>query len=42
MLGRHARSYRTSIPLNARKVQSRNQADAMDATQLAQTRARLA
>jgi len=32
----------TSIPLNTRKVQSRNQADAMDATQLAQARARFA
>ncbi len=32
----------TSIPLNTRKVQSGNQADAMDATQLAQARARFA
>jgi hypothetical protein len=32
----------TSIPLNTRKVQSGNQADAMDATQLAQARARIA
>ena len=32
----------TSIPLNIRKVQSGNQADAMDATQLALARARLA
>ena len=32
----------TSIPLNTRKVQSRNQADAMDATQLAQARSRFA
>ena len=32
----------TSIPLNTRKVQSRNQADAMDATQLALARARFA
>ena len=31
----------TSIPLNTRKVQSGNQADAMDATQLAQARAAL-
>ena len=30
----------TSIPLNTRKVQSGHQADAMDATQLAQARAR--
>ena len=32
----------TSIPLNTRKVQSGNQSDAMDATQLAQARARIA
>ena len=32
----------TSIPLNIRKVQSGNQADAMDATQLALARARFA
>lgn len=32
----------TSIPVNSRKVQSGNQADAMDATQLAQARARIA
>ncbi len=32
----------TSIPLNTRKVQSGNQADAMDATQLAQARVRFA
>src|SRR6201994_4731399 len=32
----------TSIPLNTRKVQSGNQADAMDATQLAQARTRFA
>jgi len=32
----------TSIPLNTRKVQSGNQADAMDATQLAHARARFA
>src|SRR6266404_9694060 len=32
----------TSIPLHTRKVQSGNQADAMDATQLAQARARFA
>jgi NAD(P)-dependent dehydrogenase (short-subunit alcohol dehydrogenase family) len=32
----------TSIPLNSRKLQSGNQADAMDATQLAQARARIA
>src|SRR5438132_2197649 len=32
----------TSIPLNTRKVQSGNQADAMDATQRAQARARFA
>ncbi len=32
----------TSIPLNTRKVQSGNHADAMDATQLAQARARFA
>ena len=31
----------TSIPLNTRKVQSGNQADAMDATQLAQAWAAL-
>src|SRR5271166_3305428 len=32
----------TSIPLNSRKIQSGDKADAMDATQLAQARARLA
>jgi hypothetical protein len=32
----------TSIPLNTRKVQSGNQSDAMDATQIAQARARIA
>src|SRR5206468_3610368 len=32
----------TSIPINSRKVQSGNQSDAMDATQLAQARARIA
>ena len=32
----------TSIPLNTRKVQSGNQADAMDTTQLVQARARFA
>ena len=32
----------TSIPLNSRKLQSGNQSDAMDATQLAQARARIA
>jgi NAD(P)-dependent dehydrogenase (short-subunit alcohol dehydrogenase family) len=32
----------TSIPLNTRKVQSGNQADTMDETQLAQARARFA
>ena len=42
MLGRHAGHIGTSIPLNTRKVQSGNQADAMDATQLAQARARFA
>ncbi|HVB16123.1 MAG TPA: SDR family NAD(P)-dependent oxidoreductase, partial [Stellaceae bacterium] len=31
----------TSIPLNSRKLQSGNQADAMDATQIAQARARV-
>jgi hypothetical protein len=32
----------TSIPLNTRKVQSGNQSDAMDATQIAHARARIA
>jgi hypothetical protein len=32
----------TSIPANSRKIQSGNQSDAMDATQIAQARARLA
>ena len=32
----------TAIPLNSRKVQSGNQSDAMDATQIAQARARIA
>lgn len=32
----------TSIPVNSRKIQSGNQADAMDATQMAQARARIA
>ena len=32
----------TSIPLNTRKVQSGNQSDATDATQIAQARARIA
>ena len=32
----------TSIPLNSRKVHSGNQSDAMDATQIAQARARIA
>ena len=32
----------TAIPLNSRKVQSGNQSDAMDATQIAQARARTA
>jgi NAD(P)-dependent dehydrogenase (short-subunit alcohol dehydrogenase family) len=32
----------TSIPLNSRKIQGGNQADAMDARQLAQARARIA
>lgn len=32
----------TSIPVNSRKLQSGNQSDAMDATQLAQARARIA
>src|SRR3954466_14062192 len=32
----------TSIPLNSRKVQSGNQSDAIDATQIAQARARIA
>jgi len=32
----------TSIPLNSRKIQSGNQSDAMDATQIAQARARIA
>src|ERR1700730_3784809 len=32
----------TSIPLNTRKVQSGNQSDAMDPTQIAQARARIA
>src|SRR5579863_3933065 len=32
----------TGIPLNSRKIQGRSQADAMDATQIAQARARIA
>jgi NAD(P)-dependent dehydrogenase (short-subunit alcohol dehydrogenase family) len=32
----------TSIPLNSRKIQSGNQSDAVDATQIAQARARIA
>jgi conjugal transfer/entry exclusion protein len=32
----------TSIPLKSRKIQSGNQSDAMDATQIAQARARIA
>ena len=32
----------TSIPINSRKIQSGNQSDAMDATQIAQARARIA
>jgi hypothetical protein len=32
----------TSIPVNSRKIQSGNQSDAMDATQIAQARARIA
>jgi NAD(P)-dependent dehydrogenase (short-subunit alcohol dehydrogenase family) len=32
----------TSIPLNSRKIQSGNQSDAIDATQIAQARARIA
>src|SRR5437899_3647358 len=32
----------TSIPINSRKIQSGSQVDAMDATQLAQARARIA
>jgi NAD(P)-dependent dehydrogenase (short-subunit alcohol dehydrogenase family) len=32
----------TSIPLNSRKIQSGNQSDAMDPTQIAQARARIA
>ena len=42
MLGRDAGSHRHLDPVNSRKIQSGNQSDAMDATQIAQARARIA